>query len=196
MKSSHKVSLFALVVTLAVSTGCSRRQAMYNQPKYEPFEKSDFFADGRANRLPVPGTVAQGDIATNPHLSEGRVNGNIASTYPFEITRDVLNRGKARFQIYCTPCHNQSGDGLGMVVKRGFMQPPSLHIERLRKVPVGHFFNVITNGIGNMSAYNVQIPPEDRWAITAYVRALQFSQNARESDVPAPMRAKLEETAK
>lgn len=180
---------------LAVS-GCERRLAMYDQPKYEAYEQSDFFANGAANRVPPKGTVAQGDYSDNSHLNEAKVAGQAATNYPFEITRDVLTRGQGRFQIYCTPCHSQTGDGMGMVVQRGFKQPPSLHIERLRKAPPGHIFNVITYGIGDMSGYNVQITPEDRWAIIAYVKTLQLSQNSRIDDVPQAQRVNLQETAK
>lgn len=180
------------VFLLVCLSACERRQAMYNQPKYEPYERSDFFANGSTNRLPPTGTIARGDVSDNPHLNEGKVGGAPANTFPFEVTRDVLTRGQGRFQIYCTPCHSQSGDGLGMIVQRGFTQPPSLHIDRLRKAQPGYLFNVITYGIGNMSPYNVQITPEDRWAIIAYMRALQLSQNARIEDVPAAQRASLD----
>jgi mono/diheme cytochrome c family protein len=185
-----------LVVLVAVTSGCSRRQAMYNQPKYEPYEKSDFFADGSANRIPPKGTVSRGEVTDNPLLSEGRANAQNPGAFPFEVTRDVLARGQGRFQIFCTPCHSQTGDGLGMIVQRGLIQPPSLHIERLRKAPPTHFFNVITHGIGQMSSYAAQITPEDRWAVIAYIRALQLSQNAKLEDVPVDQRANLQETAK
>ncbi|MBY0369193.1 cytochrome c [bacterium] len=163
---------------------------MYKQDKYTPLGKSDFFPDHRESRPLIEGTVPQGDH--DEHLNKAMVNGQPVNTYPFPITRKEIERGMERFGIFCTPCHSQSGDGWGMVVQRGFKRPPSLHEARLKAVGPSHFFNVITNGIGMMSGYAGQIPPADRWAIAAYIKALQISQDGRLADVPADERAKLE----
>lgn len=193
MRFRPVVHFLTALLCVGILSSCERRLAMYDQPKLEPYEKSDFFANGQGNRLPPKGTVARGDVTEDTHLNEGKVNGQLATTFPFAVTKDVLLRGQARYQIYCTPCHSQTGDGLGMVVRRGMKQPPSFHIERLRKATPGHFFNVMTYGIGDMASYSVQITPKDRWAIAAYVRTLQMSQNARIEDVPAEYRAQLDQ---
>ena len=190
MKCSRNFTVIAVLVFGVLLGACSRRLAMYKQDKYTPLGKSDFFADKREARPLVEGTVPQGNH--DEHLNTGVVNGNPVSTFPFAITRKEVERGMSRYQIFCTPCHSQTGDGWGMVVQRGFKRPPSLHEPRLKAAPVSHFFNVITNGIGMMSGYSAQIPAADRWAIIAYIRALQTSQDGRISDVPAEERAKLE----
>lgn len=189
MKCSRSaIAIFLLVAV--TQTACSRRQAMYKQDKLKPYEKSDFFADQRASRPLVEGTVPHGPV--DDHLQKGVVDGKPVSQFPFPITRKEIERGMSRYNIFCSPCHSRTGDGWGMVVQRGFKRPPSFHEARLKVAPVSHFFNVITNGIGMMSGYASQIPPEDRWAIIAYVRALQLSQDARISDVPSAERGKLE----
>jgi hypothetical protein len=185
-RSAIAVLLFLVVGLL----GCERRQAMYKQPKFKPYQENDFFADKRSVRPLVEGTVARGKI--DDHLNLGMVDGKPVSEFPFPITRKEIERGMNRFNIYCTPCHSRTGDGWGMVVQRGLKRPPSFHEPRLKAAPISHFFNVITNGIGMMSGYAAQIKPEDRWAIIAYVRALQQSQDGRLSDVPAAERAALE----
>ncbi len=185
---------------LAVATaGCTGRtsieqlrQAMYDQPKVEPLEGSRFFADGRGSRQPVPGTVARGALRANRHFFEGRIDTALAATFPFEVTEADIRRGQERYEIFCTPCHDRAGTGRGMVVRRGFREPPSLHIERLRETPVGHFFDVMTNGYGAMYGYASRIPPRDRWAIAAYIRALQLSRRATLEDVPQNVRRRLE----
>jgi len=164
---------------------------MAEQPRYDPLEPSVFFADGQSARQLVPGTVARGQLGDDPHLYEGVVNGAPAKTFPFPITLAVLERGQERYNIYCSPCHARTGKGDGMIVQRGYTPPPSFHIERLRDVPPGHIFNVTTRGLGAMPDYRQQIAPRDRWAIVAYIRALQLSQNARPSDVPPEERGKL-----
>jgi len=169
--------------------GC--RQDMHDQPRYEPLTKSDFFGDARSERPPVEGTVARGQLREDDHFYRGRVNGELATTLPVEITAELLARGRQRYDIYCSPCHDRIGRGRGMVVQRGFRPPPSLHDERLRAAPPGHFFDVMTNGFGAMSSYASQVPVRDRWAIVAYIRALQLSQNARIDDVPESERAAL-----
>jgi len=180
---------FALGLLLLV--GCSE-QRMAEQAKYEVFEPSTFFDDGRAARDLVPNTVARGLARLDTHLYEGVVDGAPATTYPFPITQEVLERGQERYDIFCSPCHGYDGYGDGMIVQRGFSPPPSFHEERLRQVPPGYIFGVITNGIGTMYSYDYRVAPEDRWAIAAYIQALQLSQNATVEDVPAAERAPLQ----
>jgi hypothetical protein len=179
-----------LLVALGLA---SCRQDMHDQPKLEASEASAFFADGRASRPTVPGTVARGELDLDDHFHRGKVDGKHAETFPGEIplTREFLERGRQRYDIYCSPCHSRVGDGDGLVVQRGMRRPSSLHIERLQAAPVGYFFDVITNGFGAMFDYREQIPPADRWAIVAYIRALQKSQNARIEDVPPADRERL-----
>ena len=181
---------WGLVLLLLYTTaGC--RQDMHDQPKYEPLEASTFFPDGRASRPLVPGTVARGQLREDTHLYEGKIAGKPAETFPFPIDLKTLERGQQRYNIYCSPCHDRVGNGDGMVVRRGFRRPPSYHIERLRQSPPGYLYDVITNGFGAMQDYAAQIPVRDRWAIVAYVRALQLSQNARLNDVPETERQNL-----
>ncbi|MBI3405226.1 MAG: cytochrome c [Acidobacteria bacterium] len=168
------------------------QQDMANQPRHKPLDASTFFKDGRASRPPVPGTVARGQLREDDHLYTGKVNGQLTTTFPFPVTRTVMQRGRERFGIYCTPCHGALGDGRGVIVSRGLKQPPSFHIDRLRQAPPGHFFDVMTNGLGAMQDYSAQVTVEDRWAIVAYIRALQLSQNATINDVPAVERPRLE----
>ena len=168
------------------------RQDMHDQPKLEPYESSAFFSDGRASRPLVAGTVARGRLFEDEHLYRGTVDGQPAESFPFEVTRAVLERGRERYGIHCAPCHGASGDGDGMVVRRGMKQPPSYHLARLREVPPSYFFDVITNGFGAMYDFSDRVVPEDRWAIAAFVRALQLSQNAQLEDLPAAARAELE----
>ena len=176
-----------------VMTGC--RLDMHIQPKYKGLEPSSFFNNGRSERPPVPGTVARGELRTDELLYTGKINGQIANVFPFPITQEDLERGQQRFDIYCAPCHDYTGSGNGMIVQRGFPPPPSYHIDRLMKAPVGHFFDVMTNGYGTMYSYAARVSPRDRWCIAAYIRALQLSQNAPVSDVPAKELSKLEGSA-
>lgn len=164
---------------------------MHIQPKYEPLDPSTFFADGRSARQPVPGTVARGELRINEAMYAGKVNGVPVNTFPFPITRADLERGRERYNIYCSPCHDYTGSGHGMIVQRGFPPPPSYHIDRLRTAPVGHFFDVMTNGYGTMYSYASRISPEDRWRIAAYIRALQLSEHATINEVPEKERVKL-----
>jgi Cytochrome C oxidase, cbb3-type, subunit III len=159
---------------------------MAEQPKYLPLTPSTFFADGRSARPLVAGTVPHGSIADD-YLAVPKGSND----FPFTLTREVLERGQQRYNIYCTPCHGLTGDGNGMVVQRGFRHPPSYHIDRLRAAPVGHFYDVITNGFGAMQDYSAQIPPHDRWAIIAYIRALQLSQHAPAAGLSADDRQRL-----
>ena len=170
--------------------GC---QKMAVQPAYRPFSPSDLFPDGTSAR-PVPAdTVAVGHLQDDTLRFTGKdVSGQDSTVFPFPVTRDVLTRGQQRFNIYCVPCHGFTGDGDGVVVQRGFNPPPSYNTDRLRQAPVGHFFDVVTNGIGAMPSYADQIPVDDRWAIIAYIRALQLSQNATLNQVPPDAAAQLE----
>lgn len=178
--------LFGCLVLVA---GC--RQDMHDQPKFRPLRANSFFADGRSARPLVAGTVARGTLQEDDHLFTGRVNNEFVTTFPFPVTEKVIRRGQERFNIFCSPCHGQLGDGEGAIVQRGLKHPPSYHIERLRDVPVGYFFNVITNGFGAMFDYSDRIPAKDRWAIIAYIRALQLSQNSKIDDVPQEKRQEL-----
>ncbi len=187
---SRRVQCFAwCVMALVVLSGC--RQDMHDQPKYQALEASTFFPDGRSSRPLVAGTVARGQLREDTHLYEGLVNGKPAETFPFPIDLAVLERGQQRYNIFCSPCHDQTGNGDGMVVRRGFRAPPSYHSDRLRQAPPGYLYDVITNGFGAMQDYAAQVPVRDRWAIVAYIRALQLSQNASLSDVPESERPKL-----
>ena len=191
MKCSR--SLAAALLCLAMTAGC--RQDMHNQPKYIPLRDSQFFRDGSSARPIVEDTVARGTLQEDAAFYTGKENGTELTTLPFPLTQEVLDRGEQRFNIYCAPCHDRTGSGQGMIVRRGYRQPPSYHIDRLRQAPIGHFFDVMTNGFGAMPDYRAQIAPRDRWAIAAYIRALQLSQHASESDVPAEDRPKLSQPA-
>ncbi len=169
--------------------GC--RLDMHVQPKYLPYEPTDFFGDGRSERQPVTGTVARGQLRVDELMFSGRENGVVADKFPFPITKADLDRGRERFNVYCTPCHDYTGSGQGMIVQRGFPQPPSYHIQRLRDAPVGHFYEVMTNGFGAMYSYAARVEPADRWRIAAYIRVLQLSRNAKIEDVPEAERQKL-----
>jgi mono/diheme cytochrome c family protein len=182
MRNLRKI-LPVVLVLIFVTAGC--RIDMHIQPYYRPLAKSDFFSDGRSARNPVDGTVARGDLREDSYLYTGKIGSNPGDYMPFPVTADVLTRGQDRFNVYCTPCHGRVGDGNGFIPSRGLKRPPSYHIERLRKVPLGYFFDVMTNGFGVMPDYSMQVAPHDRWAIAAYIRALQLSQNATSADVPA-----------
>lgn len=171
-----------LLLAFAV-VGC--RQDMHDQPKYKPFRSSDFFTDGSAMRPQIDGTVARGQLVEDLLFHEGLdLDGVPVESIPMPVDRAVLLRGQERYGIFCAPCHGAAGDGRGMVVQRGYKQPPSFHEARLRDTPVGYYFDVMTNGFGQMQSYAAQVPIADRWAITAYIRALQLSQGARVSDLP------------
>lgn len=191
--STHGLRWAAIALVGVLMTGC--RLDMHIQPKYKGLEPSSFFNDGRSERPAVPGTVARGQLRTDELYYTGKVNGQIANVFPFPITKKDLQRGQQRFNIYCAPCHDYTGSGDGMIVQRGFPPPPSYHIDRLMKAPVGHFFDVMTNGYGTMYSYAARVSPRDRWCIAAYIRALQLSQNAPLSDVPSKELTKLEGSA-
>ncbi len=173
-----------LLATVALLSAC--RIDMHVQPRQNPLSRSDFFTDQRSERPPVEGTVARGQLHEDTYFYTGKAGNSPGDYMPFPVTREVLERGRERYNIYCSPCHSRLGDGNGFIPSRGFARkPPSYHIPRLQKAPLGYFYDVITNGFGIMPDYASQIPPEDRWNIVAYIRALQLSQNATRADVPA-----------
>lgn len=199
-----------LLPCLALLVGCSE-QDMVTQPKYKTYQESSFFADGMSARPLVAGTVARGQLRTDTAYYQGKSGEALVDTIPIRVfdpkakadtpqdreeRRKILGRGRERYDIYCSPCHGRTGDGRGMIVLRGLSPPPSYHDPRLRDAPAGHFYNVITNGYGAMYPYGSRIPPDDRWAIVAYIRALQLSQDAKLDDVPAQERSKLEASAR
>lgn len=173
-----------------MSAGC--RQDMHDAPRYEAYEASDSFPDGRASRVAPAGTVARGLLREDEALNTGKVDGEFVEAIPFAVTHSDLQRGRERYTIYCTPCHGQVGDGNGMVVQRGLRQAASYHQDRLRQERIGYFYDVATNGFGAMQGYADQVPVRDRWLIAAYIRALQYSQNASVNDVPAARRGELD----
>jgi mono/diheme cytochrome c family protein len=176
---------------MVVLGGC--RQDMHDQPKIEPYERSSFFEDGKGMRAPVDGTVARGHLNEDVGYATGLVGTEFVAEFPMAVDRAVLDRGQERFNIYCSPCHDRVGTGNGMIVQRGYKQPQTFHSDRVRALPPGYFVNAITNGFATMPSYAHQIPVADRWAIAAYVRALQLSQHASLDDVPASERKNLED---
>jgi hypothetical protein len=184
---ARRLWIAAAVIGLAAC-----RQDMQNQPKYKDLRGSAFFEDKRSARPLVEDTVARGFLDADTRFTTGKENGQPIATLPVPLSRALLERGKQRYGIYCTPCHGLTGNGLGIVVQRGFRRPPSFHIDRLREAPVGYFFDVETRGFGAMMDYSAQIPPADRWAIAAYLRALQLSQRTTVADVSASARAALD----
>jgi mono/diheme cytochrome c family protein len=174
-------------LTLFLFAGCDNlHQDMGNQPKNKPLSPSDFFADGRSERMPVDNTVSR-DALDNDELVVAKDSNN----FPLPVNEALLERGEDRYKIFCSPCHGLQGDGNGMVAMRGMKHPPSYHEDRLRQSPNGYFYDVITNGFGQMYSYSAQVPPRDRWAIVAYVRALQLSRNAHGADLTPEMRGKM-----
>ncbi len=188
MISASRSQLIAGTVALVFFTaGCQYlRQDMATQPKNKPLSPSDFFEDGRSERPLIENTVAHGSIANDELFVPKDSN-----AFPLPVNQQLLERGEDRYKIFCTPCHGLQGDGNGMVAVRGMKHPPSYHQDRLRQVPNGYIYDVMTNGFGAMYGYSAQIPPRDRWAIIAYVRALQLSRNAKAADLPAELREKL-----
>lgn len=173
--------ILALACLLLAAGGC--RQNMHNQNKVKGLRQSAFFKDGRAARLLPAHTVARGDLREGPAYSGLGANRQPVAEMPFPVTREVLLRGQERFNVFCSPCHDRTGSGMGMVVRRGYKQPTSFHDPRLRGAQVGYFVNVMTEGFGVMPSYAPQVPVADRWAIAAYIRTLQYSQNARMADL-------------
>ena len=187
----RRFRLPVLAIAGLALAGCSRLD-MQDQPKYKPQRPSDFFVDGRSGRPELDGTIARGQLNEDVAYYEGKDAANKDITeFPVAVDKAVIQRGQNRYDIYCAPCHGRLGNGMGMVVQRGFKQPPSYHIDRLRNAPVGHYFDVITNGYGAMLNYSQQVQVRDRWAIVAYIRALQFSQNVNAADLPTEARAQL-----
>ena len=185
-------TLLGAALLLIGAAGCELRQAMYDQEKYEPLEASAFFADGMSFRAQVDGTVARGQLMLDEHFYQGKIQGQLAETLPVAVDRQLLERGRERFNIFCAPCHGRTGAGNGMIVQRGLKQPPSYHQERLREVPVGHFFDVMTNGFGVMYSYASRVPVADRWAIAAYIKVLQLSQNLEFDQLPTEDQRQLQ----
>jgi hypothetical protein len=177
-------SATAALLGCVVLAGCGVRLDMHIQPKMKPLRESDFYADKRGSRPLLPNTVARGELREDTYYYTGMVNGREGDVMPFPVTAEVLQRGQERFNIYCTPCHSKTGDGNGMIVQRGYKRPPSYLDPKLLNAPIGHFYDVISHGYGVMPDYSVQVDPHDRWAIAAYIRALQLSQHA-----PASMAA-------
>src|ERR1700738_5183736 len=185
----NRPSLFAIAALCGLGfAGCENtlRQDMANQPRQNPLSPSDFFADGRSERPVLENTVVRGSIA-----DEALFVPKDSNAFPVQITMELLERGQERYAIFCSPCHGLQGDGNGMVAMRGMKHPPSYHQERLRGEPNGYLYDVVTNGFGAMYGYSAQIPPRDRWAIIAYLRALQLSRNAHVAELPADLREKL-----
>ena len=181
MKLKYMYSLALLGLVFA--TGCNR-QDMRDQARYKPLAPSVFFDNGQASRPLIEHTIARGELRLDTHLYEGRIDGEYAESFPMPLTQDLLDRGQQRYGIYCTPCHDKVGTGNGMVVQRGLTRPPSFHDLTLRNKPAGYYFEVISKGFGRMQDYAAQIHPDDRWAIVAYIRALQLSQGAEFSALP------------
>jgi len=188
LASSSWIAPFVLVIALSACTD------MKDQPRYEPLEPSTFFADGRSARLPVEGTVARGELRLDDHFYRGLdTEGSFAAEIPMELTHEFLLRGQERFEIFCTPCHGRSGNGNGMVVQRGYKRPPDYTEPRLMQSPNGYLFDVLSNGFGKMQGYASQIPTEDRWAIVAYVRALQLRRSATLAELPTELQERVSE---
>jgi mono/diheme cytochrome c family protein len=184
-----------LTVVVAALGGAACRQDMHDAPRIDPYEQTDAFPDGRGMR-PIPeGTVARGHLNEDELLYSGKIGGQLVDEFPFPVTRQVLDRGRERFNIYCSPCHGRTATGNGMIVQRGLRPPPSFHDAKIRSQPVGYYFDVMTNGFGAMQDYRYQLEAKDRWAVAAYIRALQYSQRATLADVPADKRGELDQPA-
>jgi mono/diheme cytochrome c family protein len=181
------------LICIAALAGC--RQDMHDQPKYRPLRASAFFENTSSARPLVEGTIARGTLQTDTAFFTGKNGAMLVSELPFPVTQAVLDRGQERFNIYCTPCHDATGSGNGLVVQRGYPKPQTYHSDRLRQIEAGYFFDVMTNGFGRMPDYRAQITPRDRWNIVAYIRALQLSQHAATSDVPGGDPTKLAKPA-
>lgn len=192
MRTSFSARRLAGAALIAM-TAAACRQDMHDQPNYQPLEQSSFFGDGQASRPLLEGTVARGHLKDDVLLTTGKLDGADSTVFPFPVDERVMARGRDRYNIYCLPCHGASGMGNGMVVQRGFKRPPVYTEERLRAAAPGYLFDVISNGFGAMPEYRVQIKAEDRWAIVAYVKALQLSAHASVEDVPVADRPKLDE---
>ena len=177
------------LLALTLSAGCY--QKMGQQPRYDALEPSELFADGMSARPRIAGTVARGELSGDAYFETGKIGDQVGDGFPMAVTQAVMDRGESRFNIYCSQCHGRLGDGNGMIPARGYRRPPSFHTETLRTAKTGHFFDVMTNGFGSMPPYKTMIDPADRWAIAAYIRALQLSQAASMADVPPEDQAKV-----
>jgi mono/diheme cytochrome c family protein len=182
------------ILAMSVALGACR-QDMHDAPRYEALEASTFFDNGGSARTLVANTVPRGYLREDELLNTGKLAGQFTTTFPMAVTADVMARGQERYNVFCSPCHGRTGVGNGMIVQRGFRQPPSYGEQRLRDAPAGYFFDVMTNGFGAMQDYAAQVPVADRWAIAAYIRALQLSMNATVADVPADRRSDLDRPA-
>lgn len=191
MNAKTRVPLVACCLAAGLLAAACR-QDMHDQPKFKPYAKNDFFADQRSARPPVDGTIARGHLREDAVLYTGKAAGKPVEAFPFAVTAAVMARGQERFDIFCSPCHGRTGAGDGMIVRRGYRKPPTFHQDRLRQAAPGYTFDVITSGFGAMPDYAQQIPVRDRWAIVAYVKALQRSQNAAAGSLPAEARAALD----
>ena len=179
---SSKFGRFVATALMIAFTGC--RQDMQDQPKFLPLRGTSFFVDGRSARSQVPGTVARSQGEAGSYFQTGLIDGKEGDGMPIPVTTALLARGQERYSIYCSPCHSRVGNGEGMIVQRGYYQAANFHSERLREAPLGHFVNVISDGYGAMPMYATELPPGDRWAVAAYIRALQLSQHAKTTDAP------------
>jgi hypothetical protein len=182
---ARRTAFATAALSLLFAAGC--RQDMHDQPKFFPQRGTDFYADGRSVRPQVENTVARNQLHEDGYFYTGLVNGKEGEGLPFPVTMQVLERGQERYNVYCTPCHSRVGNGIGMIVQRGYSKAGNFNTTRLETAPLGHFFHVISNGYGSMPDYSAQIAPEDRWAIVAYIKALQLSQKATQGDVPSGM---------
>jgi cytochrome c553 len=191
LKPLQKLMMLTTVAIFAIA-GC--RQQMADQPHQRPLEPSNFFDDGMASRPAEPGTVARPGRAQNEQRLDSKADGKLIDGFPFEVTMEVLARGQERYEIFCSPCHDRLGNGQGMIVRRGFTPARSFHDPRLRDAPAGHFFQVMTQGFGVMPSYANQLSEHDRWAVIAYIRALQLSRNARLDQLPPEDREKMKAT--
>ena len=190
-RRTNQIRRGAVLVLLAAAV-LACRQDMHDQPKYRPLRGSEIFADKRSARPFVPGTVARGTLREDTVLYTGKIGNEFVAQIPVKVTAELLARGRTQFQVFCSPCHGRTGRGDGMIVQRGFKKPSSYHVDRLRQAPIGYFYDVMTNGFAAMSDYSAQVSPADRWAIAAYVRALQYSQYAPAADVPADKHGELD----
>jgi hypothetical protein len=181
MLNARKLGSLTAMTAVLILAGC--RQDMHNQPKFVPQRGTTFFADGRSARPQVENTVSRDQLHEDNYFYTGLIDGKEGDGLPVQLTEATMLRGQERYNLYCTPCHSRVGNGNGMIVQRGYKPAGNFHTDRLRSAPLGHFFQVMTNGYGAMPDYSAQLTPEDRWAVAAYIRALQLSQNAKASDV-------------
>jgi cytochrome c553 len=178
-------ALAAVCALAAASVLAGCRQDMQDQPKFVPQRGTDFYVDGRSARPQVENTVARGQLREDAYFYTGMQGGKEGDGMPFPVTMEVLERGQERYNVYCTPCHSRVGNGVGMIVQRGYSKAGNFHTARLQAAPLGHFFSVMTHGYGSMPDYSAQLSAQDRWAVVAYIKALQLSQAAKPTDAPA-----------